>query len=1829
MTRPAAEPGPGLGRGSSASDGLLDPILDRALLLDLETGADGRLYKIGAIRIDQGGRRELRREGRFELDRALSDLTAFAGDARYVIGHNLLGHDLPTLRALAPALTLLRRPIVDTLYISPLAFPQNPYHRLVKDYRLVRDSVADPVADCRLAERVLREQIDELARRAAADNDGHDADLIAVYGYCFEGPTLLDGNATGGDGIAAVFRLLSPMLATRQQVCDILLARWQGRTCTTAAPGLILRHLEDPGLRPALAYAAAWLSVAGGNSVLPPWVRQRFPATMRLLVALRELPCGEPGCAWCLEAHDPGVQLKRWFGFDDFRPLPATPDGSSLQQAVVGDGIDGRPLLAILPTGGGKSLCFQLPALVRYLRRGTLTVVISPLQALMKDQVDNLVRRTGATNAAALSGLLTPPERGDLMERVRLGDIAILYLSPEQLRNRSVADMLASREIGCWVFDEAHCLSKWGHDFRPDYLYASRFIRTLAERQRLSVPPVTCVTATAKQDVRREILARFRDELGLEMALFEGGVERDNLAFEVQLASRHEKDARIHAILTEHLGGPAEPAGAAIVYARSRTRTEELADRLQREGWGVEHFHAGLEAPQKKRVQDAFIDGELAVICATNAFGMGVDKEDVRLVIHADVPASLENYIQEAGRAGRDLEPALCVLLYDQQDIEAQFGMEAMSQLRQRDIAEILRGLRRAKRNREGQVVVTSGELLRDEELRLGFDSEARDAETRVRIAISWLERAGLVQRDENRTGVFQGRPAVADLTAAARKIAGLNLSAAQRARWLAILEVLLNAEPDEGLTADELAQLPACKEQPGAGWDRGQTPGQRVLRTLHDMAKAGLIDRGPQLTAFVRHKVKESSASILTRVVALEQAMLDALRASAPDVKPGDWQPLSLRRLSQHLLDEGHRDSNPETLRALVKGLSLDGRGLAAARGSLDLKQIDRDHYRVRLHRDWPTLTATAERRRAVAQLILRTLLAKLPADKPPGADLLLRFGTDELTRAIADDLALGGQVQDPLAAVDRGLMFLHEHGAIILHGGLAVFRSAMSVRVLPEAKRRRYTKAQYQPLAQHYGERVFQIHVMDRYARLGAEKIRQALALVAGYFTLGKEQFVRRFFGDRRELLTRATTAESFARIVDSLKNPAQTEIVAAPEDGNRLVLAGPGSGKTRVIVHRCAYLLRVLRVPAHRVLVLCFNRAAALELRRRLAELVGDDARHLTVQTYHGLAMRLTGHSYAGRMAGAGDKTPDFDGVLREAVALLEGRQDLPGIEPDAARERLLAGYRHILVDEYQDIDADQYRLVSAIAGRTLDRDGDAARLTLLAVGDDDQNIYAFRGASVDYIRKFKADYDAELHYLVENYRSSAHIIAAANRLIGRNRGRMKTDQPIRINHSRAQEPPGGRWEQLDPHTRGRVLVLRLPDAGRQAAALVQRIQALHGRGGGAWRDFAVLARRHQVLEPVRALCEHAGVPARSSGDLPPLHRIREIHAFLATLKAQGRTPLRPDQLDALLPQHPSPWRDLLADLIADWRVELGGATGQVADGAAAGGSVGARDQGSPAPAPGADRPSAAGTLAVPAIEIAEFCWETLAEQRRERAIGDGVLLATLHAAKGLEFPHVLIADGGWAGGVWSRATTNAQATEDERRTFYVGMTRARETLTLLETAGNAQPHLPLLEPAETRGDWLLRHEPIIEAPPAEVMARRYTQLTPADLDLGYAGRQPPDAPIHRHLAALQPGDQLGWRPGAPASCRPAGTQCTDDQRAGAQAGQLLLTTAEGKPVARLSKRAAAEWLPRADRIQAIRVLALMRRDRAQTESDYATSLRCDAWEVPLVELRWRGG
>lgn len=1136
--------------------------------------------------------------------------------------------------------------------------------------------------------------------------------------------------------------------------------------------------------------------------MLPPWVREQFQNVSTVLSQLRDIPCNKPECSYCHEMHNPVSQLQRYFGFSAFRNKPEAKDGGSLQQAIVQAAMCDQPLLAILPTGGGKSLCFQLPALVRYQRRGVLTIVISPLQALMKDQVDNLRNKTGAPNAAALYGMLTAPERGEVLQGIEMGDIAILYVSPEQLRSVSFKKAINLREIGCWVFDEAHCLSKLGHDFRPDYLYAARFIKEFAQHQRTAIPPVQCFTATAKLDVKEEIVDYFRAHLGQELIKFEGGVERNNLYFEVQTVNQSEKYARIHALLQERL--PAD-SGSAIIYCAKQKNTEQVADYLQHQGWQVDAFHAGKDQAEKKHIQENFISGITRIITATNAFGMGVDKDNVRLVIHTDIPGSLENYLQEAGRAGRDQQDAECILLFDEQDIETQFKMSAMSQLTQRDIAQILRSLRRSKKDKSGNVVITSGELLHNDDVALSSDD--RNAETKVKTAISWLERSGFIERNENRTQVFQGRPLVKNIDEAKQKIAKLGVSKRQQARWLAILKSIMNAEVGEGFSADSLAELSEFNEDDTEREQQNkiETASQRVIRTLFDMANAGLIQKSLLLSAFVRYKVANSSLTMLEQICKLEHALLTILQEESPDAEKGDRQILSLRLVNQRLLVAGYQDSNTDILRCLMMSLTRDGKGLAGKQGSLLVQYLGIDQYQVTLKRCWKDVKVTAERRQAIARYVLKAIFTLIPEGTAKSADLLVEFAAEDLLAALHQDKQLTSEVKDHLAGVERTLNFLHELRIITLQKGLAVFRQAMTIEVLPEAKGRSYNKGDFEPLSQHYGERIFQVHVINEYAKKGLDKIGQALAFVVGYFSQDKTEFVKHYFADRQEILERATSQQSFQRIVGDLHNTKQIALVASGENDNLLILAGPGSGKTRVVVHHCAYLIRVKRVPARGLLVLCFNRNAVTEIRKRLSDLIGDDAKGITVQTYHSLSMRLTGQVFTEPNLQQDNPGLSFEGLIRSATQLLNGETNMLGFEADETRERLLAGFRYILVDEYQDIDEEQYQLISVLAGRKAD---DETKLTILAVGDDDQNIYQFRGTSVRFIQQFKADYQAREHYLVENYRSSAHIISASNALIEHNRDRMKIQQPIRINHGRKGLESGGRWAHLDTLVGGRV-------------------------------------------------------------------------------------------------------------------------------------------------------------------------------------------------------------------------------------------------------------------------------------------------------------------------------------------------------------------------------------------------------------------------------------
>ncbi len=1714
--------------------------LQRILSFDLELSRDNKFRHLGAVLADEMLNVKDNQED------AIARLDHLAKEADVILGHNVLDFDLPWLSSqpVRPHI-LLDKPIIDTLYLSPLAFPANPYHRLIKDYKLVRDSINDPVNDSRLALQIFTEQLVALKNKPL--------EQLQLYQYLFAHGVSTEFNTRG---LAQVFAALTAKKAIQAAALPTLVkAIAQNKVCPNQLNRVIGDALRQPQKLLPLAFACAWLPVSGGNSVLPPWVWRRFPATADIIRELREVKCQDPACPYCLQNHDAKRHLQRIFELPDFRNLP---DGMPLQRNIVECGLASRSLLGILPTSGGKSLCYQLPAIVRNQRNGSLTIVISPLQALMKDQVDNLRQKAGVEGVAAISGMLTLPERGAILEQVRQGDIAILYLSPEQLRNRAVKNAIKQRQIGGWVFDEAHCLSKWGHDFRPDYLYCASVIEALAKEQQVPVPPVFCYTATAKLDVINDICSHFQNKIPQPLARFEGGVERVNLHYEILESRGLSKLSQILSLLEQFFGN-GQP-GSCVIYCATRKSVDEISDALiQQQSLPVAKFYARLESAQKKEILEGFIAGQYRIVCATNAFGMGIDKDDVRLVIHAEIPGSLENYLQEAGRAGRDTRDAHCVLLFDEQDIEKQFQLEAISEVSFKDIRQIFSGIKR-KVNEKNEVVATSAELINQPMVETSFTADDSGADTKVKTGIAWLERVGYVERSDNITQVFQGKVAFASLEEAQEKIRALNLNPSAVQLWNAILQALLNADDDDGLSADAIAEDAAKYLSHDAGNAR-HAEAKDVMRVLTQMADLKLITKGLLLTTHIRPKGKDNARVMASQIQEIENAMLSLLREQLPDPEMGVSYPLHLRKFNQLIIDLGHDRSHPSLLRNLLYSWSQDGRQ-SGEKGSIEFRYGSRDSYQIAINRSWSKIEKIIQQRHRLTNAVLGFLYQQAAAsDENSVKRIMLSFSLEQVLDYLRQDVDIIPLIQERntgdeqewlIKGTERALLYLHEQHAIILQNGLAVFRSAMSLKLNVE-KAHRYVKADYQPLEQHYQQKILQIHVMNEYAKLGLDKPKAAQQLVKDYFAMDAESFLPLYFKGRRKVLDLATSESSWKRIVEDLHNQRQEQIVQASLDQNMLVLAGPGSGKSKVIVHRCAYLMRVKQVDPRKILLLCYNHNAAQSLRRRLKTLLGRDGSRVSVQTFHGLALSLTGHIVGNQ----DNEDINFTSLLKDAIALLKGEETQLGLEMEGQREHLLGGLEYLLVDEYQDIDEQQYELIAALAGMNADEDD--VKLSLMAVGDDDQSIYGFREANVTFIRRFEKDYDAQTHYLTWNYRSTANIIAASNQLIEHNQNRMKGEHPITIDENRHLEPRGGKWHAVNPGL-GNIEVVQCKDSAQQAAEVVQQIQRIREiEAGCPLEHIAILARNgidKNELVRVRSALTDAGIPCRFTLDKEagfPIRACREIVAYQQWLRAQGLTPLTPDALREPLPdvEQANRWHELLHELIDHWE-------------------------------------SSQGNEALPAEYFDVFMQEYFNAQRRQVRFGSGVLLSTVHGVKGEEFDHVIILDGGWT----QAFGEDAQSQEEERRLFYVGMTRAISRLVLMQLDNQQNPHLPLLE-----GGPLYPQRSQATCPEK---LRRFLITGLAQLNIGFAGAHEESHEIHKVLNALQPGERV---------------EVVADKHD-------ITIRFNGTTIAQFSKNGRKVWEKIIPGIRHAQVLAMLQRNKSHEGEKFQSKCKAESWQIPIL-------
>lgn len=1228
---------------------------------------DGKACDYGAVRED----------GAVLHTRSREEYLAFVAPCDVVCGHNVIGFDLK------------HTPIdgnhifVDTLYLSPLLFPGRPYHRLVKDDKLQVDEFNNPANDAMKARDLFFDEVAAWQRLPQGCRSTYRSLLSAVPEF---------------EGFFAYIGSGEPP-AEGHSLVEAIRREYAGRICGQANLASVVKHYPVE-----LAYALAIIGADDGMSITPAWVMRNYPKVASVLNYLRNTPCGT--CAYCRNQLDAHRGLRDFFGYDEFRLF----DGADLQRQAVEAAIRGDSLLCIFPTGGGKSLTFQLPALMAGRNTHGLTVVVSPLQSLMKDQVDNLAER-GVADAVTINGLLDPIERAAAVQQVAEGSANLLYIAPEMLRSKTVERLLLGRNVVRFVIDEAHCFSAWGQDFRPDYLYIGDFIRRLQEQKRLQQPiAVSCFTATAKRKVVSDICDYFREKLRLELKIFAASADRKNLRYSVIHA---DTDVEKYNHLRSLILGRQCPT---IVYVSRTKRTREISAHLCADGIRALPFNGKMDAADKIRNQEAFMNGDARVIVATSAFGMGVDKKDVGLVVHYDISDSLEAYVQEAGRAGRDPHmEAECYVLYSDSDLDKHFILLNQTKL---SISEIQQVWKAVKDLTPKQPTVSCSPL--EIARQAGWNEEMDGIESRVKSAIAALENAGLVARGSNTPHIFA---------------TGITVGTMDEARRRLTLSPLFDdtAREDAARIIGSLLSRRATTENCDEAESRidyladvlGMTK-ETVIRSINLMRQEGILADSRDMQAWI---AKSTTRRELDNTLRLEQFLLMHLREERREI--------NYKQLNEEAHKAGLPYCNVRRIKTLLYFLSLKGYVRKEERPFSDSVSL-----RLQVSQE-ATLKRFAQR-----VGLCRFVVDRLYAQKNDGETTLVSFSLVEMLNQYSAQLTL----EAPPSANDmeEALLYLGKTGLLKLEGGFLVIYNTMQIKRMAE-RRFGYTKEHYHLLDEFYRQRIQQIHIVGEYANMMVRDYDAALHYVRDYFMLDYKAFIAKYFkGERRAQIGKNITPAKYNKIFGSL-SPRQMEIINDKESRRIVVAAGPGSGKTRVLVHKLASLLLLEDVKHEQLLMLTFSRAAATEFKLRLMDLVGNAAHFIDIKTFHSYAFDLLGKQ----------------GSLEEAGNVVGRAADM--IENNEVEETKLAK-SVLVIDEAQDMGADDYRLVAALMHRNED-------MRVIAVGDDDQNIYAFRGSDSKHMKSLAEGQGATFYEMTTNYRSDRAIVDYANRFVQRIPNRMK--------------------------------------------------------------------------------------------------------------------------------------------------------------------------------------------------------------------------------------------------------------------------------------------------------------------------------------------------------------------------------------------------------------------------------------------------------------------
>jgi len=1198
----------------------------------------------------------------------------------FIAGHNFIDFDLKRLKKTKLNHYLDKYQIIDTLPLSLLLFNEKTHHSLPKDYKSEDDFKNDPVEDS----KITLELFVKLENKFRTLN----ANTQNIFYSLLKDDVYFKGFFTYiKEGLELFF-------LSKEEIYNLTIKEHKQRIVNRDYLKEVMNsHPVE------LAYILALLTPHIEIKSHPPRILFSNPSIVNIQKKL------------CFDADIASDNIlefsKEVFGFDSFNDFPRLNAGlldepKISQREIVEASLRDDNFLCILPTGGGKTFTFWLPAVYKSSAYKALTVVISPLQALIEDHITSFNSNVANYKAVAISGFLSPLERSEAVESVINGNADILYIAPETLRSEAIFKILKNRLIERFVIDEVHCLSTWGNDFRQDYYYICEYIKELIEAKKgfQKSIPISCFTATAKPSVIDDIKKFFFDGLGVELDEYFAVPERTNLTYRAIETKSKDKYKELLKILNEN-------DGSTLVYIPSSTKEcDKVAEQLSLDtDKNVKAFHSKLESQEKMNILKDYIEDRIDIIVATTAFGMGVDKANIMNVIHYEISDSLESYAQEAGRGARDKKlNAYCPILFDEDDLDKHFNSLNRSKLTASEINSILRVIKKSKSN---EITKTAFELAKE----AGWDIEdnSLDYTTKVKTVLLELEREGYINRKRNKTNFFADSIASHSMEKLHTELSSSNYTSDEKQKLTLVLQSIIGRGKIEAVQVDELAYM--------LGYDKHD-----ISLSINQLKEMEILGNSKDLTL----EISKASTKKFQKIEELELLLFEYFSSLV-------GSQVSIRELNEYLhTNQVISKNSTDLIKSIVKNWK--------DKSNFIFKRTNReqDLWFFKFE-NTQKIQESILLKHSIAKQLLSIFTQNIESKKKESIEFSLKDLYEQMKKKVS------------IKEIDKTLLYLHHLRILELLNGRFISYSPMNIHKEEKASgNKKYTLIEYKNrLANHYKTKIESIHIMGEYAKRLQMDDYKAILFLKDYFTLPYDKFKKQY-KLLKEQLSQPITKKRFHKLFEEMSDK-QKEIIEDKKTKAMMILAGPGSGKTKVLVHKIASLILREDIKPQQFMMLTFSKSAKWEFKSRLNNLMGALSYDIEVQTFHSFALKLIA-----RISNNSSDENILNQAIKEATLQIN------------SGDIILPHTTVLVLDEFQDVNEDSFEFIKAIYNAS------NQELKIIAVGDDDQCIMNHIGSDVSYIDKFKevfgeneeGDSSFKQYELLCNFRSYKNIVEYTN-------------------------------------------------------------------------------------------------------------------------------------------------------------------------------------------------------------------------------------------------------------------------------------------------------------------------------------------------------------------------------------------------------------------------------------------------------------------------------